>query len=319
MSLWIFPVAQPSVPELRRVARPIVWGSLIRFETIFRAASMCDNLDMSDIDEAEARRIMAGGLGRAELEIVTSFAAPLYWILEENDRLRVRNGTTFFLNAGEGVFGVTAAHVLDELQEHLAAGRVRSAQIGRDHLLDLNGAHAIIASQSELDIATFRFSASEVAAIGKTILTGSQTAWPPVPPMVDRGVTFVGYPGHETQWLTRSEISFGAAPGGGVATSVSELDVSTQLQRENWIDVLGLGFPAEQYNFGGISGGPMLSVIERHGVRSWALAGVIYQGPNPSDDPEEAIAGFEVIRARRAHFILPDGTLDLARWATIRA
>ena len=36
-----------------------------------------------DLDEAEARRIMAGGLGRAELEFATSVCAPLYWIIRE--------------------------------------------------------------------------------------------------------------------------------------------------------------------------------------------------------------------------------------------
>ena len=76
---------------------------------------------------------------------------------------------------------------------------------------------------------------------------------------------------------------------------------------------LGAMIP-ENFNFGGISGGPMLSVIEHRGLRTWALAGVIYQGPNTSHNADEAIAGFELIRARRAHFILPDGTLDVARW-----
>ena len=51
-----------------------------------------------DLDEAEARRIMAGGLGRAELEFATSVCAPLYWIIREAEgRRRVRNGTAFFL------------------------------------------------------------------------------------------------------------------------------------------------------------------------------------------------------------------------------
>lgn len=54
-------------------------------------------------------------------------------------------------------------------------------------------------------------------------------------------------------------------------------------------------------------------MTERHGLRGWSLAGVIYQGPSTSADPNEAIAGVEVIRARRAHFILPDGMLDITR------
>src|SRR5271163_947350 len=37
---------------------------------------------------------------------------------------------------------------------------------------------------------------------------------------------------------------------------------------------------------------------------TFTLAGVIYAGPRTSADPNEAIPGFEVIFARRAHFIL---------------
>jgi hypothetical protein len=78
--------------------------------------------------------------------------------------------------------------------------------------------------------------------------------------------------------------------------------------------MLGDGIPPENFDFRGISGGPMLMVIQGRNLRSWALAGVIYQGPNTSENPDEAISGLEIIRARRAHFILPDGHLDTARW-----
>jgi hypothetical protein len=79
---------------------------------------------------------------------------------------------------------------------------------------------------------------------------------------------------------------------------------------------LGQGIPAENFDFGGISGGAMLTVIQNK-LRSWSLAGVIYQGPNTSSDENQAIAGLEIIRARRAHFILPDGRLDVARWKSL--
>jgi hypothetical protein len=121
----------------------------------------------------------------------------------------------------------------------------------------------------------------------------------------------------ETRWLSPREISFGAAPGSGIASSVSEKDISSQIERERLIAVLGQGLPPENFDFGGISGSPMLSVVEQNGLRSWSLAGVIYEGPNPSSDAAQAIAGLEIIRARRAHFILPDGTLDVARWAEL--
>jgi hypothetical protein len=58
----------------------------------------------------------------------------------------------------------------------------------------------------------------------------------------------------------------------------------------------------------------MLTVIKTSTIRSWALAGAIYEGPNVSPDEAEAIAGLDIIRVRRAHFILPDGQLDTPRW-----
>ena len=93
--------------------------------------------------------------------------------------------------------------------------------------------------------------------------------------------------------------------------------MSSLIERAGLIGVLGNGVPPEYYDFGGLSGGPMLTVIEHSGLRSWALAGVIYQGPNPSTDPTEAVAGLEIIKARRALFILPDGTLDVRRWDSL--
>jgi hypothetical protein len=159
--------------------------------------------------------------------------------------------------------------------------------------------------------------AIQIRSIGKTVLTGYQKSWPPSPPQKDRGIYHSGFAGISTQWLSAREVEFGIAAGGGVASSISETDVSSLVERENLIDVMGLGLPAENFDFRGISGGPMLSVIEHRGLRSWQLAGVIYQGPNPADDPEQAIPGLEIIKARRAHFILPDGSLDEARWAYV--
>jgi hypothetical protein len=36
--------------------------------------------------EAEAREIMASGLGRAELEFAMSLTAPLFWVMREGDK-----------------------------------------------------------------------------------------------------------------------------------------------------------------------------------------------------------------------------------------
>lgn len=264
------------------------------------------------MEEAQARALMAV-LGKAEGEFVASLTTTLWWVIREGDRnYRARNGSAFFLDAGKGVFGVTANHVLEAWRSDCQSKKVVALQLA-GMPFDPEGKHAIIDAHRGIDIATFRITADEVRSIGKTTLTGTQRAWPPPPPQQDKGVYYAGFPGVEKQWVSPRDVSFGIAPGGGVASSVSERDVSSLIEREHIIPVLGGGVPPENFDFRGISGGPMLYVVE--GVlRSWALAGVIYEGPSTSNEPNEAIAGLEVIRARRAHFILPDGALDIARW-----
>jgi hypothetical protein len=60
-------------------------------------------------------------------------------------------------------------------------------------------------------------------------------------------------------------------------------------------------------------GGPVIKIVETS-IRSYALAGIIYQGPNIATDPNQALPDFELISARHAHFLLADGRLDFARW-----
>jgi hypothetical protein len=266
-------------------------------------------------NEQEARAIMAAGLGKAELEFVASITAPLYWIIRQDAKqYRVRNGSAFFLDAGAGPLAVTAQHVLDGWRGDCAANNVVALQLGLDLPIDLDGKNAIIAAHPDLDIATFRITTDEIRRIGKTTLTGYQRAWPPGPPQRNRGIYYAGFPGKETIWLSPTAISFGIVTGSGVASSVSETDVSTLIERQHLVAVLGEGIPPEDYDFRGMSGGPMLTVVETSSIRSWSLAGVIYEGPNPSPVEAEAIAGLDIIRARRAHFILPDGQLDVRRW-----
>jgi hypothetical protein len=72
----------------------------------------------------------------------------------------------------------------------------------------------------------------------------------------------------------------------------------------------------ENFNFGGMSGGPpLIAIVQAEIMRTWKPAGVIISGPNPGDAPDQDfIPGFEVIRARPIHFIKADGTLDHDRW-----
>ena len=125
---------------------------------------------------------MSSGLGRTELEFVTFLTAPLFWVIREGDgHYRVRNGSAFFLDAGQGPFGVTANHVLQGLTSDAADGSVVAVQIDILPLV-LAGKNRVIASRDQLDIATFRITPAEIARIGKTALTGFQRRWPPLLP-----------------------------------------------------------------------------------------------------------------------------------------
>jgi len=96
---------------------------------------------------------------------------------------------------------------------------------------------------------------------------------------------------------------------------VNDRDISTLLEREYLEPAMGEGVVPENYNFGGMSGGPVIyNLITKGGLFVNALAGVLIAGPNPSGDPNESIQGFELFRARRACFIREDGHLDHDLW-----
>ena len=251
-----------------------------------------------------------GPLADEELALITSFSVPLSW--HGHDRLH--NATAFFLDAGEGVFGVTACHVIDGFLGSVAKQLTLG---GNARAISFAWPERLIDSHPEIDIATFRIPRREVDFLGKTILTGSQKSWPPQKLTVNRGVYCCGYPQNGTRFLPNGVVQFGAVPGGGVATSITPMYVSSLIEREHLIPKFGDGIPPENYDFGGISGGPMLTVMEGL-LRTFTLAGVIYTGPSTSADPNEAIPGFELILARRAYFILPDGTLDKPKWERIK-
>jgi hypothetical protein len=222
----------------------------------------------------------------------------------------MKNGSVFFLDAGKGPFAVTAAHVVTECFEDSKSSMFVQCMIGSNGglTLPIHLGDRIIAVHPGIDIATFRVTPDELVKIGRTPVTGFQKAWPPPLPQVDRGATYCGFPGNGRRVLGRREISFGIVGMGGIVTSAHETCISIQIEREHLIRVLGIEEFTENYDFGGMSGGPLLA----NGDAS--VLDVVFQGPNPSGDPENSIQGFEIIRARPVHFINPDGMLDVARW-----
>jgi hypothetical protein len=172
----------------------------------------------------------------------------------------------------------------------------------------------IIDAHAGIDIATFDVTRQEIESLRHTVLTGYQREWPPPFPQIDRGVIYCGYPGKTREPVGPREIIFGRFGSAGIISSLSETSVSIQIERENLFRVLGEGVMSDGYDFGGISGGPLVAMVETAALRSWMPAGVVIQGPNPSHDASQSISGFEMIKARPIQFIKADGFLDSAKW-----
>jgi hypothetical protein len=277
---------------------------------------------MTQLGESQDLVKLALTLGTVEIEFASSLTAPMFWTLRDGAPLdTVYGGTLFFLNAGAGVFGVTAAHVVTACLIDSEKPSFVQCMVGRKDSVayPIHLRHRVIAIHEGLDIATLRFTPEEVAAIGRTVLTGYQRNWPPRLAPIDSWVTFAGWPGVARQWMAPRDISFGAVAMAGKVTNTRETCISIQVERSELAQVIGESPMPEDFDFGGMSGGPMLEIVQRGSFRGWMLAGVIFQGPNPSGDPATSIAGLEIIRARPAHFINVDGTLDVDRWQQIEA
>jgi hypothetical protein len=149
------------------------------------------------------------------------------------------------------------------------------------------------------DVATFRIRQDEVDTLRKTVLRGSERAWPPPPPQAGRGVFFAGYPGLARRAINPNLNEFGIYTAATPATEITDYLITCEFDREEWVHTVGAGLPPENYDLGGLSGAPLLALVEHH-VLSWRLAGIIIQ----------ARADGNVLLARRADVIRPDGTVE---------
>jgi hypothetical protein len=272
---------------------------------------------LTDEQKAEAIRLTLAGLGKAELELAGSYTSPLIWTVDHgNGFKRMKGGTVFFLDTGEAVFGVTAAHVVLEFFEDSRTPNVHAAIAAHGKSpMRMPLGERIIDASAEIDLATFRVFPEELQYFNKTPLRGHVREWPPKLAEVNGPAIYCGFPGVGRRPVAGG-VSFGAVPMGGIVTSSHETMVSIQIEREALVRLLGEDDMPENFNFGGMSGRPLIAIVQAEIMRTWNPAGVIISGPNPGDAPDQDfIPGFEVIRARPIHFIKADGALDHDRWA----
>lgn len=255
------------------------------------------------ISKEKAIELVKGPLGDATLKSVAKYAAPIFWETRDvDDAITLTNGTIFVVDYGHGCFGVTANHVFEAFLDDKQKNPQTLCFIGPEDFdgggkdaLSFDIEERLIDRSIEIDIATFQFSREEAEKIGTSI----STLWPPILPNVGQGVVFTGYPGLARQMLTPRDVSFSPYPALTIAETVTERQVSCQLKREYLVQAPGFHAPPKNFETGGMSGGPLFTVVEENGLTRWHLGGVIKEGN----------ATFKIIYAAPSDRIQRNGTL----------
>lgn len=252
----------------------------------------------------EALRMFRAGLDKAMQQTAASYAIPICWIRAKDGRPEiVDNGTAFVLNCGAGSFLVTAGHVF---QGYVAARAKYPDCVCFLSNMRFDLGSRLIGYDPAYDVATLHLTPEELQSLvgfGKYALTGSQPRWPPKPPTVERGVFFVGFPGDGRSMRPRRannlvEIDWSGYTALAIANSVSDTGVTVVLNHDPTFDIRHRSTIPPDWALGGCSGAPLLTFIERNGIFSWQLGGIINEATK------------EIVRASRADCINPDGSIN---------
>ena len=250
------------------------------------------------ISLARAKTLMAGDYGRELLRTTARYVAPIFWVVDSSGEPTITsNGTVFFLDTGVQTLAVTANHVYEDYCRAKNNGGARCQILN----LDFDPISRLIDQSAAYDIATFQITPEEIQIVDPDSGTTKipLAGWPPCVPDVGRGIMFAGYPGIERIEFGAREMGFGVYTAVATATAVSPRNITCQIDHSELIDTLGLGLPPPGYDPGGMSGGPILTIIERQNFVSWRLGAVIY----------EASPDMGIIVAARAEVIQPDGRI----------
>lgn len=253
----------------------------------------------------QAIALLKRGFDKALQMVAAQYVMPICWISAENGRpLILGNGSAFMVDPGGGPLLVTAHHVYEEFCTARAARADTVCLL--DDLAKFPLDQRLIASDPAYDVATFKVTARELDLLkrsGKFALTGSQTAWPPNPPEVERGVFFIGFPGDGRQMRPYRggglvEIDWTGYTALAIATSVSAAGITVVLEHDTACDVGGRASIPPDWALGGCSGAPLLTLVNHNSIYSWRLGGIIYESSQT------------IVKVARADCLNQDGTLN---------
>jgi hypothetical protein len=253
---------------------------------------------LKPLSKEESIALTRGPYATTVENVIAASIAPFLW--RERDKrgdLKIRNGTAFFFVAADQTFMVTADHVFAAyLEARNSFGNFARCQIGN---LRMDPEDRLIARSAPLDIAIFLISPDEIKRSGDGKFAMS---FDPMVPQMSKGVLFAGFPGIARRRLSEREIENGIFTALTVADNVTSRQISGHFDRARQVDKPGRPTAPEGYDIGGVSGGPLVTMVDSANLCYWRLGGVM----------TEFSINLEIFYATRADFILPDGTLKSA-------
>lgn len=207
-----------------------------------------------------------------------------------------QGGSAFLIQTPSRLLGVTARHVYDAYVARKRTSSQISARLG-GFTFDLEDRLIARGQRPRVDIATFHIDTSELPSIGFRPI---EDAWPPLAPANGASVLFLGWPGHEREVVSQDLVRGGGYAGFADA-QLSEDYIGIRVDHStNLISPLpNVPLPPPNFEVGGISGGPMMTMDFTQWPITWRLGGVLCEG-NPD---------YDQIFAARADVIQDDGRI----------
>jgi hypothetical protein len=247
----------------------------------------------NELSDTEEEALMRGPFGTELVNVIQPCVAPLYW-QKAGSSDAASSGSAFFVNTGKALFGITAGHVYDAFAEEASLDPGKVCWFYNFPIADLRS--RLISKGRECDVATFEILPSEISRLDRRA-----APWPPSIPPKGKSVLLAGFPGIGKRMTASGALTFGMFKSMTNVDSLSERDISLVRPPDDQVtDVDGKGLPPHDIDLGGMSGGPLFTVLDGAGIVSWALAGVIY----------EYGAAFEIIKAVKADVIGEDGSIN---------
>jgi len=236
--------------------------------------------DGHPISLEKAKKLAEGPLASVYERIAISCSAPLLWFRPTDDPPRIlHNGTITVVRTPKKLFGITAAHVVDQWNEDFQKGGV-TLQVKDRVIKDLK----TIDKSSKRDLATFDLDEQSIQKLGLEPIDMASR-----PPIEGGGLLLAGYPGN-TRIYDQMQIEWSPFFAITTARTVT-LDQITVLVPPD--EHVKNSLPPDA-DLGGISGGPIIGIFEtKSHVAFHGLCGVITEHPHydHSDISIERIVG----------------------------